>query len=98
MIVAILAAAGLMAGAAPAATPTQPEEGKGEAAPHAVSDVQVRAKDKDSDPDRVVCRSVQEVGTRFPRKVCETARETADRRLHDRMDLERNQGTASLPH
>lgn len=97
MIVAILAAAGLAAGAAPAAEPAQ-AEAKAEAAPHAVSDVQVKSKDKDGDPDRVVCRKVQEVGTRFPRKVCETARQIADRRLQDRMDLEKNQGTGQLPH
>jgi hypothetical protein len=49
------------------------------------------AADQADDQDRVVCRRVPRIGTRFTDRVCTTRREDERRRADDRQTLERAQ-------
>jgi hypothetical protein len=50
------------------------------------------------DSERVICRRIQEVGSRLAsRRVCMTAAQWSEQRRLERMDLERSQAQQSVP-
>ena len=78
MISAIFAATILFMQAAPAAT-----SGAAPAGSHAVSPLTVTGKKPqtvDLDPNQLICHSESVVGSLFPKKICATRRELAERR------------------
>jgi hypothetical protein len=90
MLNAAFAAAVLLLQIAPAATPPAP-------APAAVSPVIVKGqKPSVAEDNQVICHSEKVIGSLFPRQVCATKAQLADRRFQDRQDLER--GTALRPY
>jgi len=95
MITALLAAAAFLAGATPAA-PATPS-----AAPTqtTVSSVVVPPQKKPTDQaaNTLICRNEPVMGSRLKVKRCNTQAEIDDRRLQDRADLEKLQGTGMLP-
>jgi hypothetical protein len=92
MLNAAFAAAVLLLQVAPAATPPAA------AAPGAsVSPVTVKGqKPSVAEDNQVICHSEKVIGSLFPRQVCATKAQLADRRFQDRQDLER--GTALRPY
>jgi hypothetical protein len=91
MLNAASAAALLLVQAAPAASPPSATT------PAAVSPVIVKGqKPSVTEDNQVVCHSEKVIGSLFPRQICATKAQLADRRFQDRQDLER--GTALRPY
>jgi hypothetical protein len=86
MISAIFAATVLFMQAAPTATPNAASGAAPSAAPagsSAVSPLTVTGKKPhavDLDPNQTICHSESVVGSLFPKKICATRRELAERR------------------
>jgi len=86
MISLLLAAGVLFAQAEPAAAPAPPP------AAHAVSPVTVTGKKaKALDPNEVVCRKEPVLGSLFPKEICATRQELADRRNLDQASTRQSQ-------
>ena len=86
MYSAAFAAIVLFFQAAPAATPVPAKTAPAAETGHAVSGVTVTAKTPKSEEaaqNTVVCHSEPVLGSLFPKKVCATVRETADRKKND---------------
>jgi len=98
MIATLLFATALMAGSAPAMQTQAPEPAAG-AAQATVSSVVVppQKKPKEQDANTLVCRNEPVMGSRMTVKRCSTKAEIDERRLHDRADLEKMQGTGTMP-
>ena len=100
MISAVFAAAALLMQAAPAADPAAaPGAAPAPAASgsHSVSPLTVTGKkqvEADKDPNETICHSENVIGSRFPKKVCATRRELAERKQQDQATTEAfNRGT-----
>jgi hypothetical protein len=90
MIVLAFAAAVLLAAADPPAAPATPDVAS-KAPPSTVTPAVVQGKGKD-DPNKLVCHTETEIGSRFQVKKCMTQGEAAMRKFEDRQNLERAQG------
>jgi hypothetical protein len=90
MISAMFAASVLLLQAAPAAS-TAPAPALGPAGSSAVSPVTVTSKKQqaaDLNPNETICHSEAVIGSLFPKKVCATRRELADRRQQDQQQAQ----------
>jgi hypothetical protein len=89
MVSAVLAAAALFLQAAPAAVADAPAAAPTPApatAGTSVAPVTVngaKTKTANLEPGRLICHNETVLGTLFPKKVCATQREIAERRLND---------------
>jgi hypothetical protein len=91
MISVIFAAAVLFAQAEPAAA-SAANPPAAAPTPGAVSPVTVTGKKKtQADPNEVVCHSEPVLGTLFPKRVCATRQEIADRRNVDQASTRQSQ-------
>jgi hypothetical protein len=104
MIAVVLTAVVLLGQAAPAAATADPAA---KPPAGAVSGVTVTSKAQetqaqaDAKADTVTCHSEQVIGSLFPKKVCSTRRQQADRRAADKevaRDFERSAIGGAQPH
>jgi hypothetical protein len=97
MISAIFAAGLLFMQAQPTADPATAPAAAPTPSGHAVSPLTVTSRKQQSgdlNPAEVVCHSESVIGSRFPKKVCASRRELAERRQEDQATTENfNRGT-----
>jgi hypothetical protein len=91
MIVAVFAAGLLFMQAQPAADPAAAPAAAPTPSGHPVSPVTVTSRKQQSgdlNPAEVICHSESVIGSRFPKKVCASRRELAERREQDQATAE----------